>query len=143
MKPLRSLCLALLAMSLVACASAPRRDDSLYRALGERDGIARVVDSALLWILSDARINELFTATDPVQLAPLLVDQICEATGGPCTYTGRSMEDVHTGLNISEAQFGAFVEDLVAALDEHQVPADAQAQLLAALGGMKGQVVGR
>jgi hemoglobin len=136
MKPLRSLCLALLAMSLVACASAPRRDDSLYRALGERDGIARVVDSALLWILSDARINELFTATDPVQLAPLLVDQICEATG-------RSMEDVHTGLNISEAQFGAFVEDLVAALDEHKVPADAQAQLLDALGGMKSQVVGR
>ena len=129
---------------LVGCASAPpARDDSLYRALGEREGIARVVDSALLWVLSDTRINELFTATDPAQLAPLLTDQICEATGGPCVYTGRSMEDVHTGLNITEAQFGAFVEDLVAAMNEQKVPAEAQQQLLQALGGMKGQVVGR
>ena len=140
---IRTLIAALLVMLLAACAAAPKRDDSLYRALGEREGIAKVVDSALLWILSDARINELFTATDPVQLAPLLVDQICEATGGPCTYTGRTMEDVHTGLNITDAQFAAFVEDLIAALDEHQVPSEAQRQLLAALGSMKPQVVGR
>jgi hemoglobin len=128
---------------LAACAATPTRDDNLYRALGERDGIARVVDSSLLWILADARINDLFTATDPAQLAPLLVDQICEATGGPCTYTGRTMEDVHTGLNISDAQFAAFVEDLVAALNENQVPAATQDQLLQALGSMKPQVVGR
>ena len=128
---------------LAACAATPTRDDALYRALGERDGIARVVDSSLLWILADARINDLFTATDPVQLAPLLVDQICEATGGPCTYTGRTMEDVHAGLNISDAQFAAFVEDLVAALNENQVPAATQDQLLQALGSMKPQIVGR
>jgi hemoglobin len=143
MNPLRSLCCLLLASTLVACATPPRRDDSLYRALGERDGIQRVVDSTLLWVIADTRINELFSATDPAQLAPLLVDQICEAAGGPCTYTGRTMEDVHTGLNISEAQFGAFVEDLVAAMNEHRVPAAAQEQLLAALGGMKGQVIER
>ena len=139
----RSLFPILLALLLSACATAPKRDDSLYRALGERAGIAKVVDSTLLWVLADARINELFTATDPAQLAPLLVDQICEATGGPCRYTGRTMEDVHTGLNISEAQFAAFVEDLVSAMNEHQVPKHAQEQLLAALGGMKAQVVGR
>lgn len=139
----RTLCLALLALSLLACAGTPRRDDSLYRALGEREGIVRVVDSTLLWVLADARINELFSATDPAQLAPLLVDQICEAAGGPCTYTGRTMEDVHTGLNITEAQFGAFVENLIAALDQHGVSPEAKAQLLAALGSMQSQVVGR
>ena len=74
----RSLFPILLALLLSACATAPKRDDSLYRALGERAGIAKVVDSTLLWVLADARINELFTATDPAQLAPLLVDQICE-----------------------------------------------------------------
>ena len=128
---------------LAACAAAPTRDDALYRALGERQGIARVVDSTLLWVLADARINALFTATDPAQLAPLLVDQICEASGGPCTYTGRTMEDVHTGLNISDEQFGAFVEDLIAGMNEQQVPKETQATLLQALGGMKPQIVGR
>jgi hemoglobin len=140
---LRRLSSVLLVLLLTACAVAPKRDDSLYRALGERQGIAKVVDSTLLWVLNDTRINDLFSATDPAQLAPLLVDQICEASGGPCTYTGRTMEDVHTGLNITETQFGAFVEDLIAAMNEHQVPAEAQQQLLQALGGMKSQVVGR
>lgn len=143
MNSFKPFCVVLLASILAACAAAPKRDDALYRALGEREGIARVVDSTLLWVLADARINELFTATDPTQLAPLLVDQICEAAGGPCTYTGRTMEDVHTGLNITDAQFGAFVEDLIAAMKEHQVPPDAQQQLLAALGSMQSQVVGR
>ncbi len=135
-----TICLILL---LTSCAAAPKRDDALYRALGEREGIARVVDSALLWVLADARINHLFTATDPAQLAPLLVDQICEASGGPCRYSGRTMDDVHTGLNISDAQFAAFVEDLIAAMNEQRVPAETQATLLEALGGMKGQIVGR
>lgn len=128
---------------LAACASAPKRDDSLYRALGERSGIARTVDAILLRVLADARINELFSATDPAQLAPLLVDQICEAAGGPCQYTGRSMEETHTGLNITEAQFAAFVEDTIAGMNAEKVPAEAQARLLEALGAMKPQIVGR
>lgn len=128
---------------LAACASAPKRDDSLYRALGERAGIARTVDAILLRVLADARINELFSATDPAQLAPLLVDQICEAAGGPCQYTGRSMEETHTGLNITEAQFAAFVEDTIAGMNAEKVPAEAQARLLEALGAMKPQIVGR
>jgi hemoglobin len=128
---------------LTACASAPTRDDSLYRALGERAGIARTVDAILLRVLADARINELFTATDPAQLAPLLVDQICEAAGGPCRYTGRSMEETHTGLNITEAQFAAFVEDTVAGMNAENVPAEAQAKLLETLGAMKPQIVGK
>jgi hemoglobin len=128
---------------LAACATAPKSDDALYRALGERDGIARVVDAVLQQVLADARINNLFRATDPAQLAPLLVEQICEASGGPCRYSGRSMEDVHTGLKITDEQFSAFVEDVVAGMNAEQVPAPAQAKLLDALGSMKPQIVGR
>jgi hemoglobin len=141
--PRRVPLLAVLLFLLVACAATPKRDDALYRALGEREGITQAVDSILKHVLADARINELFSATDPAQLAPLLVDQICEASGGPCTYRGRSMEDAHMGLKITETQFAAFVEDVVAGLDEHAVPKPTQEQLLAALGGMKGQIVGQ
>ena len=143
MKNRRWLCVLALSFLLSACASAPNRDDTLYRALGERAGIARTVDAILVRVLADARINELFSATDPAQLAPLLVDQICEAAGGPCKYTGRSMEETHTGLNITEAQFAAFVEDTVAGMKAENVPAEAQAKLLETLGAMKPQIVGR
>lgn len=143
MKSRRLLCVLALALLLSACASAPKRDDALYRALGERAGIARTVDAILQRVLADPRINELFTATDPAQLAPLLTDQICEAAGGPCTYTGRSMEETHAGLKITEAQFAAFVEDTIAGMNAQQVPAETQAKLLDTLGGMKAQIVGR
>lgn len=135
--------LALAWALLAGCASAPRRDDALYHSLGRREGIARTVDAILKHVLADARINELFSASDPAQLAPLLTDQICAVAGGPCVYQGRSMEEAHAGLRISEAQFTAFVEDTVAGMQEQRVPEEAQAALLAALGGMKPQVVGR
>jgi len=40
----------------------------------------------------------------------MLVDQICQATGGPCTYTGRSMPDALKGMHITEADFNALVK---------------------------------
>lgn len=128
---------------LAACSSAPVRDDSLYRALGERPGISRAVDAILVRVLADDRIKDKFRATDPAQLAPLLVDQICEAAGGPCTYRGRSMEEAHTGLKIDDAMFTAFVEDVTAGLTDVGVPADTQQQLIGALAPMKPQIVGR
>lgn len=140
---MRPLLAAILAVLLAACAAAPSRGAALYDQLGGRDGIARTVDAILQRVLADARINALFTATDPAELAPLLTDQICAAAGGPCTYTGRSMEEAHAGLEISEAQFAAFVEDAVAGMESQDVPADAQQALLGALGGMKPQIVGR
>jgi hemoglobin len=59
----------------------------------------------------------------------MLVDQLCEATGGPCKYGGRSMLDAHRGMNITDAEFNALVEDLVKSLDEFKVPAEEQKEL--------------
>jgi hemoglobin len=131
------------AVLLAACSSAPVRDDALYRALGQREGIARAVDAILAHVLADARINAKFRATDPAQLAPLLIDQICQAAGGPCVYRGRSMEEAHAGMKIDDAMFTAFVEDVTAGLQDAGVDAEAQQQLLGALAPMKPQIVGR
>jgi hemoglobin len=140
---MRRLAVFVFALLLAACSSAPVRDDALYRALGERAGIARAVDAILARVLADARINAKFRASDPAQLAPLLVDQICEAAGGPCTYRGRSMEEAHAGMNIDEAMFAAFVEDVGAGLQDVGASAEVQRQLLAALAPMQPRIVGR
>jgi hemoglobin len=73
----------------------------------------------------------------------MLVDQICQASGGPCTYTGRSMLDAHRGMAITDTEFGALVDDLVRSLDRFKVPATEKNELLTALGGMKPEIVGR
>ncbi len=124
-------------------AAAAAKNDALYRALGGQPGITKVVDAALAEIHGDLRINFFFEKTDMADLRRLLIEQICAATGGPCEYTGRSMEEAHSGLNITDADFDAFVEDLVRAMDSQKVPKDLQKQFLDLLGPMRPQVVGQ
>jgi hemoglobin len=124
-------------------APAAARDDSLYRALGAQAGIEKVVDAALVEIHNDPHIDLFFANTDMPDLRRLLVEQFCAATGGPCEYTGRSMEEAHGGLNLTDDDFDRFVADLVRAFDKAAVPKDLQQQLLALFGPMRKQIVGQ
>lgn len=119
---------------------------SLYVRLGEKAAIESVVDKFIANVVADPRINKFFTGLDAEAVAKFrnnLVDQVCAATGGPCEYKGKDMVTVHTGMNITEEQFDATVEDLVASLNEHQVPQAEQDELLGALAAMKGDIVGK
>lgn len=119
---------------------------SLYVRLGEKPAIEAVIDKFLANVTADVRINSFFTHLDAAGVTKLrghLVDQVCAATGGPCTYTGKDMVTVHTGMNITDAQFDALVEDLVKALDELGVGETEKGELLGALGGMRADIVGR
>ena len=124
-------------------AASAARDDSLYRALGGNAGIEKVVDAALTEIHDDPHVNLFFANTDLPDLRRLLVEQFCAASGGPCEYTGRSMEEAHAGLNLSDDDFDRFVADLVRAFDKAGVPADLQQKLLALFGPMRSQIVGQ
>src|SRR3990170_906105 len=104
-----------------APAPAPAPGPPLYERLGGQGAITAVVDTFVANVAADTRINAFFRGVDLPQLKRLLVEQICQATGGPCTYSGRSMRAAHTGMNITTAQFDALVEDLVRALDRFQV----------------------
>jgi hemoglobin len=117
-------------------------EPSLYERLGGLPAIEAVTAKFLENVGGDERINARFANTDLDELKRLLVEQICEATGGPCTYTGKDMRTAHAGMNISEAEFNAMGEDLAAALDFYSVPEREKSELLGAIGGMKGDIVG-
>jgi hemoglobin len=146
---MKSLVRSLLVLALAGCAgpavqpSTPPAKDALYRELGGSDGIRRVVDVFFARINGDTRINTLFRNVDHDDLKRLVNEQLCAATGGPCTYTGRSMSEAHSGLHLTDADFDAFVADLVAAMDQVRVPKASQAKLLALLAPMRGEVVGQ
>lgn len=136
---------ALLAASIVGCGgmqSAPPQK-SLYDRLGGKPAIQAVVDDFIGNVAADKRINGFFASTNIPRLNSMLVNQICEATGGPCKYTGRDMKSTHTGMGVTDAHFNALVEDLVKSLDKFSVPAKEKNELLTALASMKGDIVGR
>jgi hemoglobin len=114
---------------------------SLYDRLGKKDAIVAVVDDFIANVAADARINAFFANTDIPKLKQMLVDQICEASGGPCKYTGKTMKEVHTGMKVKSEHFDALVEDLVKSLDKFKVGEKEKADLLAALAPMKPDIV--
>ncbi len=116
---------------------------SLYERLGGHDAVAAVVEDFVGRVGADARINAFFRGVDLDQLKRLLAEQICQASGGGCRYTGRPMRVAHRGLNIRDADFDALVEDLTASLDHFTVRERERRELLTALGGMRREIVGR
>lgn len=144
----------LLAFSMLAVSckkddkdTTPTQTASLYTRLGGGSAITAVTDQFIQNVLADSTIADNFQATgsDPYRFALFrerLIDQLCSATGGPYTYTGKTMYDAHDGMNITNAEFGALVNALVAALNQFNVPQSEQNELLAILGPMQTDIVG-
>jgi hemoglobin len=114
---------------------------TLYERLGGKTAITAVVDDFVARCAADPRINGKFARTDIPRLKASLIDQVCEATGGPCTYSARDMRTTHDGMAVTAGEFDALVADLVATLDRFSVPQAEKNELLAALAPMRGDIV--
>jgi hemoglobin len=114
---------------------------SLFDRLGGKAAITAVVGDFRKRVDKDVRINAKFARTDIQRLEAMLIDQVCEATGGPCRYTGRNMRDAHKDMGVTAGEFDALVEDLVATLNSFKVPKAEQDELLGILGPLKTEIV--
>lgn len=133
---------SLLLLSGCQSMASPDQDDALYQSLGERAGISAIVENMLYQIVDDPRLTEDFKGIDVARFHRQLTDQICHLSGGPCSYTGRSMEETHAGMGVTETQFNAVADHLVTAMEANDVPTGAQNRLLARLVPLHDQIVG-
>lgn len=119
---------------------------SLYHRLGGYDALAAVTDDFIGRLIADPQLSRFFpglSADSRKRLRQHVVDFLCSATGGPCFYTGRDMKTAHTGLGVTEADWTAAVKDLVTTLDKFKVPEKEKAEVLGAVSGLKGDIVGK
>jgi hemoglobin len=94
---------------------------SLYQRLGGYNGIASVIDYTAQYAFNDPVIGKYFiglSTNSKHRLRELLVEQFCQATGGPCIYLGRTMQLSHGGIGLSDDEFNAFANDVSKALDQ-------------------------
>ena len=120
-------------------------DKSLYERLGGYNAIAAVVDDFMEGQVKDPQLSRFFvghSTNSKKRIRQLIVDQICEAAGGPCVYTGRDMKTTHTGLNITESDWQVGVKLLTATLDKFKVPQKEKDDVFAAVSGLKRDIVG-
>lgn len=134
---------ALLLLVLTGCSSNSEPTDWLYQQLGAGPGLEQLADGLLREIEQDQQIVHHFKDTDITRFRKLLIEQFCELSGGPCKYTGATMQESHTGFQITEADFDNLVGHLIKVMTEQQVPVAAQNRLLAKLAPMYRDVVYR
>jgi len=140
----RVIAIGIIAIVLSAStAQATMHNGSLYSRLGGKAAIRLVVEDFVQNVAEDRRINGFFGTTNIPRLKRLLVEQICQASGGPCRYSGRSMRAAHRGLGIGNADFNALVQDLGRSLNKYGVPAREQRELTAILLPLKREIVTR
>ncbi len=136
----------LLLVSGTLSTPAAAASDSLYKRLGGYDAISAVVDEFAGRLFADQKLESFFGGwsgekqTRFKQLNTLLV---CNATGGPCAYLGRTMPASHQGMGITDARFDQVAGHLVATLDKFKVPKQEKDELLKIIGGLRGDIVGK
>jgi hemoglobin len=115
----------------------PPPPPSLYERLGKGDALQGIVEELMGNVLADKRISKLFDRDKKdkdraKQLQTRMVAELCVVAGGgdECAYDGKSMKDAHQGMNITQAQWDAFMEDLSIAMKTRGVD-DALAKELA------------
>ena len=122
----------------------PRR--SLYTRLGGYNAIVAVIDDTRKFIGADPVISKYFIGlgtNSQQRLRQLLVDQFCQAAGGPCVYTGRTMKLSHSGMDggLGDDEFNAFANDVSQALDKNGVSQSEKAEVLAFVESLRDGIV--
>ena len=124
-----------------------KKEKSLYDRLGGVYAIASVVDDFIERLLVNDILNAnpaIKEARERVPKAGLkyrVTELVCEVTGGPQKYTGRSMKDSHKHLNITEKEWDAMVADFKVTLNKFKVPEKEQEELIGIVATTKADIV--
>jgi hemoglobin len=97
---------------------------SLYTKLGGYDTIAAVLDDFHVRLKNDPQLGRFwkYRGTDGKKRElQLLIDFVCEQTGGPVHYSGRDMGLTHIGMMISESDWSIFIDLLKQTLRKFKV----------------------
>lgn len=120
---------------------------TLYERLGGVYAIATVVDDFIDRVMrnpvlnANPKVDEAHHRVSPAGFKYLVTEMVCWATGGPQKYTGKSMKESHSHLDITLAEWDSFMDDFHACLNKFEVPPAEQAELVAIVNSTKADIV--
>ena len=115
---------------------------TLYQRLGSAEGIARLVDDVIDAHLANPLIKTRYEQIkDMPHVKQLSREFLTTGSGGPQTYTGKGMLAAHKGMNVSEQEFLAVVDDILGALNKNRIDEDSKKDVLAILYSLKDQII--
>ena len=119
---------------------------SLFDRLGGSSGIVALVDDIVARHMENpvirARFRPFLETPDKLALTKKHLCTFLEAgSGGTALYAGRSMRDAHRGMNVSETEYMAAIDDILAALQQRGIDAPTQNDVLAIAYSLKGEIL--
>jgi hemoglobin len=114
---------------------------SLYERLGGASGIRAMAEDAIAAHLQNPLISPRFAVADLDHATKMGSEFFAAGSGGPDPYTGKDMRSAHRGMNISEQEFLAVVDDIMGVADKKDLDDVTKQEVLAILYSLKGEIV--
>ena len=115
---------------------------SLYERLGGSAGIAAIVDDVIAAHLANPVVAPRYSNIKDLEHTKRVSREFfCAGAGGPEKYSGKDLRSAHKGMNVSEQEFLAVVDDVMGVLGRHKIDGATQKDVLAILYGFKNEIV--
>lgn len=119
---------------------------TLYERLGEVNGISKLVDDVVNLHMTNPQVSPRFIPykDEPERLSIIkqhTINFFCAGAGGPQSYDGRDMTTTHKGMNISEQEYLAVVDDVLEAMNQNNLGDEEKKDVLAILYSLKGGII--
>jgi hemoglobin len=118
---------------------------TLFERIGGRAGLEKIVPDVVQLHLDNPVCGARFRAAkkSPTDLSRLAIEFFATGLSGLASYDGLSMPEAHAGMGITEADYMAVLDDILAALRLHGIGDQEQAELLYIAYGMKSEIIGK
>ena len=133
--------IGLFAITGITATQAASDSPTLYDRIGGEPAARAICEDIWTNHTVNPIVNNRFSNSDPVYVKQMVFEIFAAATGGPVEYTGKDMLTTHAGMNISDMEFNAVVDDVLKALDMNNIGAAERGEVLAILWSVKDQIV--
>jgi len=130
--------------AVLLIASKSYSQQSLYKRLGGYDAIAAVTDDFIVRLATNKDLSRFFTGLSDDSKGKIrqhIVDFLCNKSGGPCVYMGRTMKDAHKGLKISESDWNTAANLLGETFKKFNVPKKETDEVFGLVSSLKPDIV--
>jgi hemoglobin len=115
---------------------------SLYDRIGGKEKVKAIVEDIWDNHSKNPIVQDRFAGSDPAYVKKRVFEIFAAATGATdVEYKGMDMKSAHRGMNISEMEFNAVVDDVLAACEKHKVAQQEQNEVLAILWSVRKDIV--
>lgn len=115
---------------------------SLFDRLGGEANIKKISNDLVELHLINPLFRSRFAESDASALKKAVADFFIMGSGGPNNYEGKDMLNAHKGMNISDNEYMAAVDDVMNALSQNGIGDAEKAEVLYIFYSLRPEVVG-